>query len=186
MTCSGLASLSAFCFAFFSSRLLAPRVGVQLVPSVYLYKVQYVLHNLVNIHHCETDSCYNHYTHTLCVLLHSALLELLSLREAKCSDKVTQLWGLSAPSLLQSSWWSESVSQSSRSFPSAWSCPNVYCNYIRDIMPMKIIITKVTVWRWDATRWWHKCKLKKSNWRVSWIFPIGLAVTDSIIVTNDV
>lgn len=61
MTCSGFTSLAFF---FFSSRLLAPWVGLQLLPSVYLYKVQYVLHNLDSVHHCETDSCFVHNIHT--------------------------------------------------------------------------------------------------------------------------
>lgn len=147
MTYSRLTSLSAFCFfsLFFffpSSRLLAPRVGVQLVPSVYLYKVQYVLHNLVYIHHCESDSCSIHYTHTSCVLLHSALLELLSHRVAKCPDKVTQPWDLSAPSffaIFLVKWYSISVF---KVLSISIKLSQVDCNHMSEMFPIKIIITQ--------------------------------------------
>lgn len=80
MACSILLwSLSAF--AFYHQDYTCPRVGLQLVPCVYLYQVQYDLQNLLyHITCCVNHSQDNDWRVTLFVLLHYfALLKLLSL-----------------------------------------------------------------------------------------------------------
>lgn len=159
MTCSGLASLSAFCFSFFPHQ-------------DYLLLVLECSWSPVSIYIRYSMCCTTWFTFIIVKLtlvitiIHTHLVRFV----AFCTSRVAVTsWG-------QVLWQSDTTLGPLCSFFTAiflvkWvsisvfkvlsismKLSQVYCNYIREIMPMKIIITKVTVWTWDATRWWQKCK----------------------------
>lgn len=57
--CNVLCSISAF--AFYDLDCFPPRVGLQLVPCVYLYQVQYDLQNLLRLNHITSleNNCHD-------------------------------------------------------------------------------------------------------------------------------